>query len=127
MAVLVVTAGLALSGQRLILMHLVGMLLVAAVGSNYALFFDRRVAGTSGDPADPGTLVSLALANLTTVTGFGLLATSDLPVLRSIGTTVSIGVVLALAFSAVLAASSGRSWTALPRGGGPPTGPGAGA
>ncbi len=127
MAVLVVTAGLALSGQRLILMHLVGMLLVAAVGSNYALFFDRRVAGTSGDPADPGTLVSLALANLTTVTGFGLLATSDLPVLRSIGTMVSIGVVLALAFSAVLAASSGRSWTASQRGSGPPTGPGAGA
>jgi predicted exporter len=37
-AVITVTAGLALWGQQLIILHLVGLLLVVAVGSNYALF-----------------------------------------------------------------------------------------
>ena len=42
-AVITVTAGLALFGQQLIILHLVGLLLVVAVGSNYALFFDRPI------------------------------------------------------------------------------------
>jgi predicted exporter len=40
-AVITVTAGLVMFGQQLIILHLVGLLLVVAVGSNYALFFDR--------------------------------------------------------------------------------------
>ncbi|MHB8746899.1 MAG: MMPL family transporter [Gammaproteobacteria bacterium] len=40
-AVITVTAGLAVFGQQLIILHLVGLLLVVAVGSNYALFFAR--------------------------------------------------------------------------------------
>jgi len=40
-AVITVTAGLTVFGQQLIILHLVGLLLVVAVGSNYALFFDR--------------------------------------------------------------------------------------
>src|SRR6185503_13651443 len=39
--VLVVAACHALAGTRLSLLHLVGLLLVVAIGSNYALFFDR--------------------------------------------------------------------------------------
>ena len=34
----------ALAGIRLTILHLIGMLLIVAVGSNYALFFDRRAA-----------------------------------------------------------------------------------
>ena len=34
-----------LAGVRLHLLHLVGMLLIVAVGSNYALFFDRAAGG----------------------------------------------------------------------------------
>ncbi|MFO1269743.1 MAG: hypothetical protein U1F67_25080 [Rubrivivax sp.] len=41
LAVLLVLAGLALSGATLGILHLVGLLLVVAVGSNYALFFDQ--------------------------------------------------------------------------------------
>ncbi|HEV2284946.1 MAG TPA: hypothetical protein VGR80_02795, partial [Steroidobacteraceae bacterium] len=41
LAVLAVAAGLALAGERLGILHVVGMLLIVAVGSNYALFFDR--------------------------------------------------------------------------------------
>jgi len=104
LAVLVVAAALALVGERLNLLHLVGMLLTVAVGSNYGLFLERR---TLGGQVEPRTLASLLVANLTTVTGFGVLATSQLPVLRAIGSTVAPGVVLALVFSAILARGEG--------------------
>lgn len=99
-AVAVVVAGLVLAGQALIILHLVGMLLVVAVGSNYALFFDQ---GAAAGGVKPRTLVSLLLASATTVAGFGVLAFSSVPVLNAIGTTVGPGVVLALVFSAILA------------------------
>jgi predicted exporter len=81
-------------------MHLVGMLLTVAVGSNYGLLFELR---SPGGLVDPGTLASLLVANLTTVTGFGVLATAQLPVLQAIGVTVAPGAALALIFSAALA------------------------
>jgi predicted exporter len=99
-AVLVVIAGLALAGERLTLLHLVGLLLIVAVGSNYALFFDRT-GSRSGQ--EPHTLASLLIANATTVLGFGVLAFSRLPVLHAIGVTVGPGAVLALLFAALLA------------------------
>ena len=87
------------------ILHLVGLLLVVAVGSNYALFFDQlqqdRVAGAA---ADPNTLASLALANLTTVMSFGLIALSEIPALSSIGRVVAPGALLAL----LLAGAFGR-------------------
>lgn len=99
-AVIVVVAGLVATGERLTILHLVGMLLIVAVGSNYALFFDQ----TDGHrPVAGRTLASLAVANLTTVTGFGLLAFSSVPVLKAIGATVGPGAILALLFSAALA------------------------
>lgn len=100
-AVLVTAAALALAGQPLTLLHLVGFLLVVAVGSNYALFFERAAAGgAEGDRV----LASLALANATTVIGFGVLATADVPVLRAIGLTVALGTAAALGFAALLSA-----------------------
>ncbi len=103
-AVLLVIAGLALAGERLTLLHLVGLLLIVAVGSNYALFFDR-----AGQRIEPQTLASLVIANATTVLGFGVLAFSQLPVLHAIGVTVGPGAVLALLFSALLAGGEGRA------------------
>ncbi len=99
-AVAVVIAGLVLAGQQLNLLHLVGMLLVVAVGSNYALFFDRRAAEGG---ISPRVLASLLLAVSTTVAGFGILAFSTVPALNAIGSTVGPGAMLALAFSAILA------------------------
>ncbi|KHK53700.1 membrane protein [Ralstonia sp. A12] len=99
-AVLVVTAGFALTGVQLTILHLVGMLLIVAVGSNYALFFNQR-AGTSS--ITPQTLVSLLVANLATVAGFGLLAFSRVPMLETFGLTVGPGAMLALVFAAILA------------------------
>ena len=98
LSVLLVMAALALLGERMTLLHLVGLLLAVAVGSNYALFFDEGRA-----VADPRTLASLLVANTTTVIGFGVLATAKVPVLHAIGVTVGPGAVLALLFSAMLA------------------------
>ena len=100
-AVVTVTAGFALLGQQLIILHLVGLLLVVAVGSNYALFFDR-----TDSPISPRTLASLLFANLTTVAGFGVLAFSNVSILQAMGTTVAPGVILALIYSAIFAKNS---------------------
>jgi predicted exporter len=99
-AVLVVVAGLVIAGVALTILHLVGLLLIVAVGSNYALFFDSDDAG---DAPSPRTLASMLFANLTTVVGFGVLAFSSVPVLQAIGCTVGPGAILALLFAAVLA------------------------
>ncbi|WP_322029512.1 MMPL family transporter [Paraburkholderia sp. J76] len=105
-AVLVVAAGFALAGVSLTILHLVGMLLIVAVGSNYALFFCKRddEAGVT-----PRTLVSLLVANLATVAGFGLLALSHVPLLETFGLTVGPGAMLALVFAAILAPPLARS------------------
>lgn len=100
MAVVVVIAGLHLFGVRLHLLHLVGMLLTVAVGSNYALFFDRLALG---EKLDDETLLSIGVASFTTVIGFGVLAWSSVPVLHAIGVTVGPGAVLALVLSAAFA------------------------
>lgn len=106
-AIITVTAGLVLFGQQLIILHLVGLLLVAAVGSNYALFFDRAERSLPAAPAIlPSTLTSMLFANLTTVAGFGLLAFSTVPILQAMGVTVAPGVVLALLYSAIFARQS---------------------
>jgi predicted exporter len=99
-AVITVTAGLALFGQQLIILHLVGLLLVVAVGSNYALFFDRPDPNA---PISPRTLASMLFANLTTVAGFGLLAFSNVSILQAMGITVAPGVILALIYAAIFA------------------------
>ena len=100
MSVAIVIAVLHLAGERLHLLHLVGMLLIVAVGSNYALFFDR-VAG--GAALDTTTLMSMAVAATTTVIGFGTLALSSVSVLHAIGVTVGPGAFLALMLSATFA------------------------
>jgi predicted exporter len=107
-AVLAVAAGLTLFGQPLTLLHVIGMLLIVAVGSNYALFFDRREAepaavpgGSAPAPQPTLTLASLVVANCATVLGFGVIAFSSVPVLQDLGSTVAPGAFLALAFAAL--------------------------
>ena len=100
LAVLIVAAALASSGVRLTILHLVGMLLIVAVGSNYALFFDRQASLHEAE-SESLTLASLVIANASTVIGFGLLSFSQVPVLVALGTTVAPGAFLALLFAAV--------------------------
>ncbi len=96
-AVILVLAGLTAIGTELGILHLVGFLLVVAIGSNYALFFDQA---RHGGRADDDTLASLALANVTIVVSFALLAASSLPVLNAVGRVVAPGTVLCLLLSA---------------------------
>lgn len=134
-AVIIATAVVLATGQKLLIFHLVGMLLAVAVGSNYSLFFDRASNKTHPLPNPPvesegaivpspstgksearvpsgwgevhdadskSTMVSLLVANIATIIGFGMLSFSGVPVLTAIGETVGIGAFLSLLFSAVL-------------------------
>jgi predicted exporter len=101
LAVLMVAAGLCLCGVQFTLLHLVGMLLIVAVGSNYALFFDRQ-AHAEEPQTGSLTLASLLVADASTVVGFGLLSFSQVPVLVTLGTTVAPGTFLALVTAALL-------------------------
>ncbi len=95
-AVLVTAAMLVAAGEKLTLLHLVGLMLTVAVGSNYALFFERHAVS-------PRIMASLACANACTVAGFGPLIVSGVPVLQALGATVAPGTLLALVFSALMA------------------------
>jgi predicted exporter len=98
LAVLMTMAILVVAGEKLTIFHLVGLLLVAAVGSNYSLFFERK--WDAGD--EYGCVIaSLVLANMCTVTGFGVLSFSGIAVLHGIGLTVAVGAFLSLVFSAI--------------------------
>jgi predicted exporter len=95
-AVLCVAAALVTTGQALTILHLVGLLLIVAIGSNYALFFERA------EGAPPWTtLGALGVADLATVLGFGLLAFARVPVLEALGRTVAPGALCALVFAAL--------------------------
>ncbi|WP_253261780.1 hypothetical protein [Ramlibacter montanisoli] len=109
-SVVLVLAGLALSGTALGVLHLIGLLLVAAIGSNYALFFDYLRG--RGD-ADTDTLASLMLANLTTVASFALLATAKVPALSAVGWTVAPGALLSLLLAAAFSRAPQRAPQAL--------------
>ena len=110
--VIIVVAALVLAGERLTILHLVGLLLVFAVGSNYALFFSGGPqeqssdtgAGNAAHAISPTTLGSLLFANIAAVAGFGILSLSGVPVLSAIGVTVGPGAVLALVLAAVFGA-----------------------
>jgi predicted exporter len=98
-AVIVTVALLTLGGRQLSIFNLFGLLLVVAVGSNYCLFFQRRrMVGEEGQR----TAMSLLLANICTVLGFGVLSLSGIPVLFGIGSTVAIGTALSLIAAAIL-------------------------
>jgi predicted exporter len=108
LAVACTMALLCATGRQLSLLHVVGLLLLIAVGSNYALFFDGARRGTSVLDT-PSTYASIALACLATVVGFGVLAFAGVPVLVALGETVAIGGVLALGFSALLSGPAARA------------------
>ncbi|MBP2306700.1 MMPL family transporter [Azospirillum melinis] len=98
-AVVITMALVTALGQTLTIFHLVGLLLVVGVGSNYSLLFERPEPSSA---LRERTVASVAIANLCTVIGFGTLAFSSIPVLHGIGMTVAIGAFLCLAFAAVL-------------------------
>lgn len=100
LAIILDVALLSFLGARLSLFHLVSLLLVLGIGTNYGLFFSRP------DP-DPTTRKRTLYALLTccssTLAVFGMLSLSTLPVLKDIGQTVTIGVAISFLLALVLA------------------------
>ena len=105
-AVLIVLAAMTLLDVPLGILHLVGLLLTVAIGSNYALFFDQIRHQAESQPqggelvVDTDTLASLALANVTAVISFVLLAFSSIPALYAVGQVVAPGILLSLLLAA---------------------------
>jgi predicted exporter len=87
-AIVLTVALLYLLGERLSLFHLTALLLVLGIGIDYSLFFSR--------PEAPGerrrTAHALGVCAISTLSVFGILAFSSLPVLHAIGLTVLLGV-----------------------------------
>jgi predicted exporter len=101
----VVVAGvLGLAGVNLTLLHAVGFLLIFAIGSNYALL----VQNNQGE-VDPISIASLIVACLATMFGFGVLAFTEVPVLKAIGQTVGPGASLSLFFALSMATNKPRN------------------
>jgi predicted exporter len=105
-AIAMTVACLLLLGEGLSLFHLVSLLLVLGVGLNYALFFNRAELGSESERE---TSLALSVCFLTTLSAFGCLATSRIPVLSAIGLTVSIGSALSLLNAMVLGRAGARS------------------
>jgi predicted exporter len=85
-----ILAALRGSGSSLSLFHLISLVLAAGLGLDYALFFEH----TSHDPLEQRrTLHAVLVCAGSTLMVFALLTFSTLPVLRAIGTTVTLGVI----------------------------------
>ena len=86
----IILAVLRACGVELTLFHLVALILAAGLGLDYALFFEH-----AGDDRDEQlrTLHAVIVCSLMTLLVFALLGLSSIPVLRAIGTTVTLGVV----------------------------------
>lgn len=93
LAALASLASLGWLGQPLTLFSLFGLLLVTAIGVDYAILIRERVGGAAT------SLLGTLLSALTTWLSFGLLAVSSTPAVSNFGLTISIG----LAFSFLLA------------------------
>lgn len=95
---LVDSAILSLFNIKLTLFHLVAMLLVAGLGIDYALFFNRiRMDEREWETSFPAIWKSW----LTTVFVFGSLMFSDTAVLGALGQTVTLGVSLCFIFGLI--------------------------
>lgn len=85
------------AGIPLNLFHWLALMLVLGVGANYAVFLRE---GCVRDHADIGGVwVGVLLSAATTLLSFGLLGTSAMPVLRSFGMTLALGIVIAVALA----------------------------
>jgi predicted exporter len=87
---LLILAVLRAAGVELTLFHLVALILAAGLGLDYALFFEH-----AGDDREEQlrTLHAVLVCSAMTLLVFALLGLSSIPVLRAIGTTVTLGVV----------------------------------
>ncbi len=87
-ATIVTTACLSLLGERLTMLHILSGLLVVGLGLDYAIFLSWPDADAEQRAR---TRHALFVCLISTVIVFGLLALSDIGLLRAIGLTVALG------------------------------------
>lgn len=86
---------LGVTGQPVSLFHLIALLLMAGIGIDYSLFAHRLAT----HPNEGNSIANaILICAVTTITIFGILALSPIPVLKAIGITVAMGVPLCLLF-----------------------------
>ncbi len=76
--------------------HAIGLALVLSMGVDYGIFV---VEGRASRTDAARSLVSVLTATVTTILSFGMLAVSSNPALRSLGTTIALGMTLAFVLS----------------------------
>ena len=99
-SLLVVAAVVNLAGESLSLFHIATFLLVIGLGLDYALFFNRP---EGSEEERSNTLYGLLVCSMTTILVFGVLASSDIPVLHAIGMTAAVGSFCCLLFAGIMA------------------------
>ena len=93
LAAITALALLGLFGIHANLLHVVSLLLVVSVGEDYAIFL---VASADRANELEASAMSVALCCLCGMLSFGLLALSEIPALRAIGLTTTLGILLSL-------------------------------
>lgn len=99
-AALIDVAVLVLLGEKLSLFHLMALPVVFGIGIDYGLFFSWSAPSPQ---ARQRTVHALIVCAASTSGVFGVLAYSELPVLRAIGLTVAIGVLATFCCALVFA------------------------
>ncbi len=88
LSIVVTTAALSLIGEKLTMLHILAGLLVVGLGLDYTIFFSWPDADRHQQKR---TRHALLVCVLSTVIVFGLLACSNIGLLRAIGLTVALG------------------------------------
>ena len=104
LAITITVAFLLAMGQSLSLFNLVALLLVFGIGIDYGLFFSGVFISRqeSAELMRQRTFHALSVCALSTVSVFGILSLSAVPVLLDIGITVGIGVLLSFILALLL-------------------------
>ncbi|ALG72919.1 hypothetical protein VY88_15145 [Azospirillum thiophilum] len=101
-AVTLAPALVALTGESITFFHIMPLILILAIGVDYAIF-----CAEAGEDRQPVTLLAVWLATLTTLLSFGLLVVSKAGAVHGFGLTMLFGILLAFLL-APLAARPGK-------------------
>jgi predicted exporter len=106
-----VTAGvLVVVGTSLSVFHLLGLMVVAGLGLDYAIFLREaaeserpraQVKGGEGDAHGRDARRSVVICAVTSTTVFAILSGAEFPMLAQLGTTVAIGAAMSLVFGVI--------------------------
>jgi predicted exporter len=94
LAVSVALSALALFGESIDLVIITALLMVVSMGVDYGVFLVD--AADHGERASSAALLSIVVAGLSTLLGFGLLSLSGYPILFRIGITAAVGITAAM-------------------------------